>query len=295
MLDNFEKRNKIIKTIGLGFLILIMGYFLIKNIYNYVIRSNTSKVVNSYISYVNENIKTTNMPDGVYNVLEIPYFQKEHEDIKGLVAIKNNAIVGYDFKVKNYDVRTNKLNLKRGKKIFNVEIGYENPKDAYATLYEDGTLVIEGKGELAPWLREGDKYTLPWFGNNYVKTVLFERNIKPQNIEYFFNNLYDLEYVNYIPDSVEDMSFAFYNAFKLKNINKIPYSVKTANSSFEGCYNLKGSIDILANLKEYNDIFKSSAYMEDLKINYISSNSKYIEKYIATKSPKSKIVKGDIK
>lgn len=182
--------------------------------------------------------------------------------------------------------------------------GYPNEKDVYAVLYSNGELSFEGKGDVMifeegdqPWLEEQDDCS--------IFAVSFQEGVTPTNMNYWFEGLETLKYVEPIPSSVKTMIRTFSECSSLKkaadwtkctnllNISEcyascellsktfaIPHSVKSATSAFENCPNLKTSADVsgATGLSVAVSMYKDCCKLNEASV---PPNAQYIDEMFA--------------
>ena len=171
------------------------------------------------------------------------------------------------------------------RKIVGFQCGYPNAKDVIAVLYTNGELCFEGEGDVLVF-NEGQ---YPW--QNYVydgeeqddenpytiRTISFQKTVKPTNMNYWFENMQDITFCANIPDSVKTMVRTFKNCPNMKkvadwssdesllNINEcysgctslyqtceLPSSVRTARECYSGCVELQDNVDLTSATKLVN-------------------------------------------
>ena len=149
-------------------------------------------------------------------------------------------------------------------KVVGFQCGYPEVTNVTAVLYSNGELCFEGTGDVLV-CNEGE---YPWFNyegmeDNPINAVSFEEGVTPTNMNYWFENLETLTYVDKIPASVKTMVRTFANCINLKqaadwsdctnllNINEVYSectalesacdllpSTRTAYRAYAGCINL---------------------------------------------------------
>lgn len=172
------------------------------------------------------------------------------------ITLKSNKDITCDIKVKS-----------EREKMVGFQCGYPNVKSVKAVVYSNGELCFEGTGDTLVF-EDGD---FPWLDYNDVdiKAVSFQDTVAPTNMNYWFENLETLEYVDSIPASVKTMVKTFSecenlttmadmsNCTELLNISEayadcsslvktkpIPACVTTAISTFEDCVELQSTPDM---------------------------------------------------
>lgn len=150
-------------------------------------------------------------------------------------------------------------------KVVSFTCGYPNIQDVKAVLYSNGELCFEGKGDIMTF----DEGAMPW--GNYeekeeypIQAVSFGKDVTPTNLNYFFENLDFLSYVDTIPVTVQSMVRTFYgcpilentgdwskcsvllniaecyaDAKELTGVSPIPENVRNATNAFANCVKLR--------------------------------------------------------
>ncbi len=124
-------------------------------------------------------------------------------------------------------------------------------KNVKATLYNNGELIISGKGN-AQYAKgyvddedySGDGYYdgMPWYYRYYnvsIDKVTIKKGVAPKSIYGWFYALRRLKKAPQIPSGVKDMDGTFCECESLKQAPKIPAGVKSMDRTFEGCTSLK--------------------------------------------------------
>lgn len=211
--------------------------------------------------YVNPYGKTTN--------IEVTYTDENNKEYKCKVTVKNKR-----------------------DKIVSFQCGYPNVENVVAVLYSNGELCFEGKGDTLvfyedeyPWLTEWwvdkgvDENSIP-----DIKSVTFEKDVTPTNLNYAFKGCESLIYIDKIPSSVRTMVKTFAGCINLKDAadlsdansllnmnytyqgctslidsNIIPKNVRVANYTFEGCKQLQIGADMknADNLVHVNHMYEN--------------------------------------
>ena len=143
-------------------------------------------------------------------------------------------------------------------------------KNVKATLYNNGELIISGKGN-AQYARgyveeeggdgEDDSYYdgMPWYYRYYdvsIDKVIIKKGVAPKSIDGWFCDLSRLKKAPKIPSSVKNMRDTFAECTSLKQASQIPAGVKDMDSTFKGCRLLKQAPKIPAGVKDMNRTFK---------------------------------------
>ena len=143
-------------------------------------------------------------------------------------------------------------------------------KNVKATLYNNGELIISGKGN-AQYPRGhvdgdngGDGYYdgMPWMPRihgesiyKYIDKVTIKKGVAPKSIYGWFYDLRRLKKAPQIPSGVKDMGETFRGCTSLKQVPKIPEGVKDINSAFKYCESLEQAPEIPAGVKDMNSTF----------------------------------------
>ena len=150
-------------------------------------------------------------------------------------------------------------------------------KNVKATLYNNGELIISGKGN-AQYPRGhvdgdngGDGYYdgMPWMPRihgesiyKYIDKVTIKKGVAPKSIYGWFYALRRLKQAPKIPSSVKNMGETFRCCTSLKQAPKIPPGVKYMNSTFADCTSLKQAPKIPSSVKT---MYRTFAGCESLK------------------------------
>ena len=193
------------------------------------------------------------------------------------ISLKKNPEINCTIKVKN-----------ERKKIVSYECGNPDISDVEAVIYSNGEMCFEGNGDILifddfPWIHENDDAP--------IKSISFEKNVSPKNLDGFFKGMKGVEYVHNIPTSVESMEGTFSKTSisvapdvskcvklanmketykeceQLKKVPELPESVKTTVSMCEDCPELQISPD---SSKAVNLINMDSMYENCKKITSVS-------------------------
>ena len=149
-------------------------------------------------------------------------------------------------------------------------------KNVKATLYNNGELIISGKGN-AQYARgyveeeggdgEDDSYYdgMPWYYRYYdvsIDKVIIKKGVAPKSIDGWFCDLSRLKQAPKIPSSVKNMRDTFAECTSLKQASQIPAGVKDMDSTFKGCTSLKQAPKIPAGVKDMNRTFKGCGLLK---------------------------------
>ncbi len=138
-------------------------------------------------------------------------------------------------------------------------------KNVKATLYNNGELIISGKGN-AQYSRghfdeeddddESSYDGMPWYCyGRLIDKVTIKKGVAPKSIDGWFYDLRKLRKAPQIPSGVKDMGETFSCCTSLKQAPKIPSGVKYMNSTFADCISLKQSPKIPSGVKYMNSTF----------------------------------------
>ena len=160
-------------------------------------------------------------------------------------------------------------------------VGYPVITDVIATIYSNGELEFTGKGNIKNYSTK----EMPWRAYDYAKeypirSVVFEENVAPVSMDYWFSGMTYLTYINKIPASVQSMEGTFANCIymtdgpdwsectrltnlnstfrgnvSLMNVYPIPSSVTLMNNLCEDCISMENAPDM--------SCAKNVAYMEN--------------------------------
>lgn len=137
-------------------------------------------------------------------------------------------------------------------KVVGFKIGYPEISDVTAVLYSNGELCFEGEGDVLV-CNEGE---YPWFSydgqdDNPITAVSFEEGVTPTDMNYWFEGMDTLTYVDKIPSSVMTMNRTFADCIALTQA--ADWSECTAllniNEVYSGCIELKTTYPILPSTK----------------------------------------------
>lgn len=147
--------------------------------------------------------------------------------------------------------------------ILRFNCGNPNLKSVKATLYDNGELCFEGKGDVLqfenfPWLDSYDQQ------DDYpIESVTFEDGVTPVVMDNWFNGLETLEYVGKLPSSIESLNATFSGCIALKE-----------GADWSACTNLKISmkriVDVLLSPR-----YQQYRYLSWLLISYVRAHQNY--------------------
>lgn len=101
-------------------------------------------------------------------------------------------------------------------KIMGFQCGYPDVTNVIAVLYSNGELCFEGKGDTLTF----DEGNYPWIeyeGQDEcpIKSVTFEDTVTPRVMDYWFEGVETLTYIDQIPVSVQSMKRTFFGCINL--------------------------------------------------------------------------------
>ena len=146
------------------------------------------------------------------------------------------------------------------------EVGSPTASDVTATLYDDGSLVFSGTGDMRAYERRTPSTTakeqLPWVGNSSVKTVCFEAGVVPSDLTWYFSDCENLVTVENIPSSVTNMYATFSGCTSLAAVPTIPSAVTNMSYTFSQCTSLVEAPAISANAPVLVETFGGCTSLE---------------------------------
>ena len=133
-------------------------------------------------------------------------------------------------------------------KVVGFQCGYPEVTNVTAVLYSNGELCFEGTGDVLV-CNEGE---YPWFNyegmeENPIVAVSFEEGVTPTNMNYWFESLESLTYVDKIPSSVKTMVRTFANCINLEQAADWSDCTNLLNISevYSECTALESACDLL--------------------------------------------------
>lgn len=146
-----------------------------------------------------------------------------------------------------------KTNVKTEReKIVGFQVGYPEISGVTAVLYSNGELCFEGEGD-ALVCNEGE---YPWsdyegMEDNPILSISFEEGVTPSNMNYWFEDVETLTYVDSIPASVQSMERTFANCTGLAEA--VDWSECTnlynIDGVYYGCTSLKETVPLIASIR----------------------------------------------
>lgn len=275
---DFNKILRPIVIVSLLFLVLLFGL----KTYNYFQKIINSKYPIVSITASNNKVyrKGTKIEAKDFKVKAIHENGKETILTSSDVKLKNNiasshgkyTTVTVELKEDSNITCDVKVENSR-KKLVAFNCGNPNIEDVQAVLYSNGELCFEGSGNVLqyqesdfPWINLSDVEEID---NEYeIESITFEDGVHPLSMDYWFQDLEYLTYVDPIPSSVESMQGTFYGCTSLEttpdyskcnnllnmkecfsgcvsliNGSVIPEKVKTIESTFEECTSMINAPD----------------------------------------------------
>lgn len=186
------------------------------------------------------------------------------------------------------------------KKVTEFKCGYPEENNVVAVLYSNGELCFEGKGDVQVF----EDYDYPW--KNYdakedtpIRSVTFEADVTPVNMDQWFKNNETLQYVYSVPHSVQSMiktfegctalkktpdlsnnnsllniSSCFSGCTALESVSSLPTGIRTAEYAFEDCESLVTAPDMSKAVKLNK---AEGMFMGDLKLSSITLPPSVVE------------------
>lgn len=147
-----------------------------------------------------------------------------------------------------------------------IECGKPNLKDVKATVYSNGELAFTGTGDILSY-NNNDYLWLSFDGidKNPITSITFEDTVKPIYMDGYFRELHELEYVEYIPASVESLEGTFSGCSALKIAPDLEHCKNLLNMShcFENCIAMVKPPSIPSSVKNLDSCFASCAELKE--------------------------------
>ena len=94
--------------------------------------------------------------------------------------------------------------------VISFDVGYPNLEDVKATMYSNGELEFTGKGNV----KNIEKKKMPWetyedADDNPIISVVFQDEVAPISMDYWFKGQELFKNINKIPSSVESLEYTF--------------------------------------------------------------------------------------
>lgn len=156
------------------------------------------------------------------------------------------------------------VNVER-EKIMGFQCGYPNVTNVIAVLYSNGELCFEGEGDTLTFT-EGD---YPW--NNYdkkdnypIKAITFQKTVQPRVMDYWFENIETLTYVDAIPDTVQSMKRTFSNCINLSTMADWTKcsSLLDITECYKDCVNLKYTVALPDKITKATSAFEGCVLLQ---------------------------------
>lgn len=152
-----------------------------------------------------------------------------------------------------------KTNVKTEReKIVGFQVGYPEISGVTAVLYSNGELCFEGKGDVLV-CNEGEYPWLDYEGmeENPILSVSFEGGVTPSNMNYWFEDVETLTYVDSIPASVQSMERSFANCIGLTEA--VDWSQCTSlyniDGVYYGCTSLKDAVPLNGSIRSASQAY----------------------------------------
>lgn len=152
-----------------------------------------------------------------------------------------------------------KTNVKTEReKIVGFQVGYPEISGVTAVLYSNGELCFEGKGDVLV-CNEGEYPWLDYEGmeENPILSVSFEEGVTPSNMNYWFEDVETLTYVDSIPASVQSMERSFANCIGLTEA--VDWSQCTSlyniDGVYYGCTSLKDAVPLNGSIRSASQAY----------------------------------------
>ncbi len=133
-------------------------------------------------------------------------------------------------------------------------IGSPTETDVKATLYNDGSLVIDGTGDMISY---SGGYT-PWaldHRRDSITSVSFWGQLTPTNLDYYFHDCEKLASVHYLPSTVTSMCCTFDHCYSLTKAPELPASLTNMEATFYYCTSLVEVPDLPAGVENLDSTF----------------------------------------
>lgn len=188
-------------------------------------RTDEIKPDDFVVTAKHKNGKTSTVSASDYTISR-KYVERVGKSTSVDIKLKNEKNISCTVKVKNHREAILRFNC-----------GNPNLKDVKATLYDNGELCFEGKGDVLqfenfPWLDSYDQQ------DDYpVLSVTFEDGVTPTVMDNWFSGLDTLEYVGKLPSTVESLYATFSNCTALKEGAdwSACNNLKNLNEAYSGC------------------------------------------------------------
>ena len=155
------------------------------------------------------------------------------------------------------------VNIKRDP-VKEFHCGYPNLTNVVAVLYSNGELSFEGSGDVMvydegdyPWVKYKDK-------ENAIKAVTFSEDVKPTNMNYWFEGMKTITYVDKIPDTVKTMIRTFEGCEALPAMAdwSEDKELLDATECYSKCVSLKTTFALPENLRKATKCFADCAELQ---------------------------------
>lgn len=242
------------------------------------------------VKAIHKNGKETSI-DSNDLVLSRTDLEKIGKETDLTLSLKYDKNITYDTSVK----------MERNK-IVSFQCGYPKVGDVVATLYSNGELAFEGKGDTLifadyeyPWLDYEESEDYP------ITSVSFGNDVTPSSLNYYFKGIETLTTIGKIPGSVQtmvgtfsecsglktcadwsdctsllDITSVYESCVSLTKTYPVPESVKKATSAFRNCTALFDATDLskAKSLVDCEDMFANCVALSSANI---APNAKKID------------------
>lgn len=160
--------------------------------------------------------------------------------------------------------------------VVSFQVGYPEISDVTAVLYSNGELCFEGEGEVLV-CNEGE---YPWqdyedMDENPILSVSFEDGVLPTNMNYWFEDIETLVYVDTIPASVQSMERTFAGCIAVEESADWSECTNLYNIDeiYTECTSLK---DVVPLIPSITSAYRAFADCTDLVVCPDSSNAEWL-------------------
>lgn len=170
------------------------------------------------------------------------------------ISLKDNESIKTKVKIKN-----------KREKIEEISCGKPEITDVKAVLYSNGELCFEGKGNVRnyrrnefPWMLMENTNEIP------ITSISFEKNVKPESMDYWFENMESIEYVDNIPTSVKSAVNTFNGCSELSYLPSLKKNEKLINteSMCAYCSKLDTAPDMPINVRIADSMFEGDTALQ---------------------------------
>lgn len=152
------------------------------------------------------------------------------------------------------------------KEVASVDCGKYDIESVRAVVYSNGELAFEGEGDI----RQFHEKAAPWYtmetNDVAIKAVSFQDTVTPKNLDYFFEDFSDLQYIENIPTSVES---AYKMCYRCINLQEGPdfsecENLLNLNQAFEGCTSMEKPAILPPNLTSAVACYKDCILLNNI-------------------------------